>query len=198
MKQKKPNLDVRSHIIETAQAIISSKGFNAVGINEILQAAGVPKGSFYHYFKSKEMFGQELLKHYFSNYQGSLELMLTLPDLSGAQRLVNYWESWLEAQLNCDQNGKCLTVKLAAEVCDLSEAMREVLAKETSCVIDRLKKVVEDGIADGSLSATLNSRATATTLYQLWLGATLNVKITRSREPMDSALEATKGLLGLN
>lgn len=198
MKSKKTTQDVRSHILETAQVIISGKGFNAVGLNQILQVAGVPKGSFYHYFGSKEMFGEELLKYYFSNYQDSLEMMLSRPGLSGAQRLISYWEYWLETQLVGDPKGKCLIVKLAAEVCDLSEAMREVLAKGTTCVIDRLEKVVEDGIADGSLPVSLNARATASTLYQLWLGASLRVKITRNREPMDSALEATRGLLGMN
>ena len=57
-------------------------------------------------------------------------------------------------------------------------------------------QTVEEGISDGSLPATLNPRGTATTLYQLWLGASLRGKITRDREPMESALEATKVLLG--
>jgi len=197
MKSKKASCDVRSHILKTAEVIISGKGFSAVGLNEILQAAGVPKGSFYYYFGSKEAFGEELLKSYFADYQNSLDSMLSRPGMSGAERLLSYWESWLETQSTCDPKGKCLTVKLAAEVCDLSETMRNVLARETTRVISRLAQTVEEGVLDGSLPATLNPEKTATTLYQLWLGASLRGKITRDREPMVLALEATKGLLGL-
>lgn len=187
---------MRNHILETAQVIISNKGFNTVGLNEILQAAGVPKGSFYYYFKSKETFGEELLKNYFTQYLDALDMRLSRPNESGAQRLISYWEYWLETQLSCDPKNKCLTVKLAAEVCDLSESMRKVLEKGTQCVIDRIENVIIEGIADGSLPASLNSKITASTLYQLWLGASLCFKITHNREPMDSALEATKLILG--
>lgn len=198
MESKVAVHDVRSHILETGQCIISGKGFSAVGLSEILQTAGVPKGSFYHYFGSKEAFGEELLKSYFSDYQVSLEALLSRPGLSGAERLIGYWKVWLETQSACDPKGKCLAVKLAAEVSDLSETMRVVLQQGTDRVIARLARAVEDGIGDGSLPAHLNAKTTASTLYQLWLGASLRAKITRNREPMESAFEATQGLLGLN
>lgn len=197
MESKNTTHDVRLHILETAQSIISGKGFSAVGLNEILQAAGVPKGSFYHYFGSKEAFGEELLKRYFTGYQESLESLLTRPGLSGAERLIRYWQAWLETQSACDPKGKCLTVKLAAEVSDLSETMRIVLQKETARVIARLQQAVEEGVADGSLASPLDPKMTAITLYQLWLGASLRAKITKNREPLESALAATRSLLGL-
>ena len=143
---------MRNHILETAQDIISSKGFSAVGLSEILKAAGVPKGSFYHYFGSKEGFGEELLKNYFTDYQATLESFLSRSGLSSAQQLISYFEAWLETQSSCEHKGKCLAVKLAAEVSDLSEPMRAVLLTGTNQVIQRLAVAVTDGIADGSLS----------------------------------------------
>ncbi|MGC8120690.1 TetR/AcrR family transcriptional regulator [Marinobacter sp. VGCF2001] len=197
MVTKTATHDVRRHILKTAEIIISGKGFSAVGLNEILKASGVPKGSFYHYFGSKEAFGEELLKSYFADYHASLDAMLSVPDRSGAERLLSYWQTWLETQSAGDAQGKCLTVKLAAEVCDLSETMRSVLNRETTRVIARLGQAVEDGIADGSLPADLAPESTAATLYHLWLGASLRGKITRDREPLESALNATRQLLGI-
>jgi len=52
--------NTRKRIIETGAAIIHRKGFNHTGIQEILNAAKVPKGSFYNYFKSKEDFGLQI------------------------------------------------------------------------------------------------------------------------------------------
>ena len=54
--------DVRQHILDTGRSIILGKGFSAVGLNEILATAQVPKGSFYHYFKSKEVFGEAMVE----------------------------------------------------------------------------------------------------------------------------------------
>ena len=68
--------DVRQEILDTAQIIISGKGYAAVGLNEILAAAGVPKGSFYHYFESKDAFGEALLESYFETYLEDLDAML--------------------------------------------------------------------------------------------------------------------------
>jgi TetR/AcrR family transcriptional repressor of nem operon len=189
--------DVRQHILETAQTIISGRGFSAVGLNEILQASGVPKGSFYHYFGSKESFGEALLRSYFDAYMLLLEGMLTRPGLTTAERLMNYWAFWLDTQGGCAPKDQCLAVKLAAEVSDLSETMRAALEQGTNGIIERLARAVAEGVADGSLPAQPDPHAIATTLYQLWLGASLRAKITRDREPLESALTATRGLLGL-
>ena len=90
--------DTRQHILDTAQPIILDKGFTAVGLNQLLSAAAVPKGSFYHYFKSKEAFGEALLDSYFENYQARLDALLKLPGKNAAERLMTYWQGWLEAQ----------------------------------------------------------------------------------------------------
>ncbi|MGB6009534.1 TetR/AcrR family transcriptional regulator [Castellaniella sp.] len=189
--------DTRQHILDTGQAIISGKGFSAVGLNEILKASGVPKGSFYHYFSSKEAFGEALIESYFTNYLSTVDALFSKPGLSAAERLMHYFTYWLETQTNCDPKGKCLVVKLAAEVSDLSEAMRVVLGQGTSQAISRLKDIIQEGIHDKSLPMHLNPQIVATTLYQLWLGASICAKISHTAAPLESALVATEELLGL-
>lgn len=189
------NTDTRQHILDTAQDIIACKGFAAVGLNEILQAANVPKGSFYHYFSSKDVFGQALLESYFSNYMLELEVLQDDAGVSASQRLLRYLESWLDAQSASDADGKCLAVKLAAEVSDLSEPMRVVLCNGTEQVVARLSNVMREAVVDGSLPADTNAQDMATMLYHLWLGACLRAKITRDRKPLDAALNTTRILL---
>ncbi len=190
--------DVRLHILETAQLLMSQRGFTAVGLNEILKAADVPKGSFYHYFESKEAFGKALLEHYFSVYMEHLDGILDASNGSAAERLMNYWKHWLQTQTSCDPEGKCLAVKLGAEVSDLSDAMRTVLQQGTQTIVERLAACIGHGLQDGSLIVDGDPRQTAETLYQLWLGASLLAKITRDREPLVSALAATQHLLHLD
>jgi TetR/AcrR family transcriptional repressor of nem operon len=185
------HVGVRQSILDTAKPIILGKGFAAAGLNEILSAANVPKGSFYHYFKSKERFGEALLDSYFSDYLEHLETLLTRPGRNAAERLMSYWQQWLETQACDGPDGKCLAVKLGGEVSDLSEPMRMALHRGTNQIIERLARCIREGLLDGSLPASLDARHTAQTLYEIWLGATLLTKFRRDRSGLDGAMLAT-------
>jgi len=189
--------DVRQHILDTAKPLILGKGFSAVGLSELLTQAGVPKGSFYHYFKSKELFGEALLDDYFADYQIQLQALLESNEGSAAERLMRYWMTWLETQSGPCIDGKCLTVKLSGEVSDLSEAMREALHNGTSRIIESIADGLRAGAADGSLPAAIDAQSTALTLYTLWLGASLLTKIRHDRSALEAALATTRTLLSL-
>jgi TetR/AcrR family transcriptional repressor of nem operon len=188
---------VRENILAVGQRIMSGKGFSAVGLNEILTEAKVPKGSFYHYFESKDAFGEALLSSYFDDYLAELDSVMAQPGLTMAQRLLNYFDMWRANQSFLDCQGKCLAVKLAAEVADLSEAMRAVLNRGTSAIIARMADAIERGVAEGSLAVDDSPRQVADSLYQLWLGASVMVKIVRGTGPFDSAMAVTRQMLHL-
>ena len=189
--------NVRGSILETGQRIMAGKGFSAVGLNEILAGAGVPKGSFYHYFGSKDAFGEAMLVAYFEDYLADLDEILRRPGLTMAQRLMAYLQHWQETQSFFDCQGKCLAVKLGAEVADFSEVMRAVLKHGTSGSTQRLKQAIETGVAEGSLSIDGEAAGVAQSLYQLWLGASVMVKIVRSTQPFESAMMTTRQILHL-
>ena len=191
------NAKVRTHILDTAQRIVGSKGFSVVGLNEILVAASVPKGSFYYYFSSKEVFGTALLEHYFSKYLSEIDEFLTAKNSTARERLAAYWHYFRINQESHDAtgNGKCLAVKLGAEVSDMSEEMRLALKSGTSAVIARLARVIKEGKVDGSVSIVGNPSAAAQTLYQLWMGASVMWKISHDRAAFKNALAATEQIL---
>jgi TetR/AcrR family transcriptional repressor of nem operon len=177
---------------------MAGKGFSAVGLNEILATAGVPKGSFYHYFGSKDAFGEALLESYFEHYLAELDETLGQPDQAMAERLMAYWQNWQENQSFYDCQGKCLAVKLGAEVADLSETMRLALKRGTTGIIERLANAIESGVADGSLSIEGSAHDNAESLYQLWLGASVMVKIARTTRPFETAMKTTRQILHLS
>lgn len=192
-----PYTDVRANILATGQRIMAGKGYSAVGLNEILTAAGVPKGSFYHYFGSKDAFGEALLQAYFDDYLAEIDRTMATPGLTMAQRLMQYWQSWQEAQSFQDCQGRCLAVKLGAEVADLSEPMRLALQRGTEGIVERLAAAIAAGVEEGSLGIDGDARAVAQSLYQLWLGASILVKIGRNAQPFETALATTRQLLHL-
>jgi len=187
--------EIRDHILATGQRIMAGKGFSAVGLNEILTDAGVPKGSFYHYFSSKEAFGVDMLARYFDDYLAELDATLSQPGLTMAQRLMNYWQLWRQSQSFSDCQGKCLAVKLGAEVADLSDSMRGTLQMGTAGIIARLADALEAGVEEGSLSIDDQPSRVAESLYQLWVGASVMVKIVRNTSPFDSAMSMTQKII---
>lgn len=186
--------NTRQHILETGHRIIAGKGFASVGLNEILKSAGVPKGSFYHYFESKEQYGQALLQEHFDRYLSHIDGLLQREGISGQERLMRYWQQWLDAQSEACTDQKCLVVKLSGEVADLSDAMRITLRDGTDQVVARITRLIEAGINDASLPA-LDAKASAQMLYQLWLGASLLGKLHRNSTALDNAMKFTRQML---
>lgn len=190
-------LENKLHILQSGRRLIAQKGFTGVGLNEILTAAAVPKGSFYHYFGSKECYGRELIEQYVAEYLQVLERLFQPHEGSGSarDRLLRYWGHWLETQCCEIAEHKCLVVKLSAEVADLSDDMRMALHAGTQAFISRIAAVIADGIAEGSLHTVLEPDRTARMLYQLWLGASLLSKLSRERSALEGAMEVTRHVL---
>lgn len=189
--------DVRKHILDTAYGIIALKGFSGVGINEILTSSGVPKGSFYYYFGTKEAFGEALLEEYFDAYLTRVNGILSAPGESAGKRLTKYFAYWACSQSASDATERCLAVKLGAEVSDMSESMRLALEKGTRKVIHRLEATLREGLNDNSLSFQVEPQSMAEMLYNLWLGACVRQKITRDPESLESMLAITRSLLNI-
>jgi len=192
-----PSNDTRNTMLASGQRLMASKGFSAVGLNELLATAGVPKGSFYHYFDSKDAFGEALLEAYFKQYLADIDRTLEQPAMTMAQRLISYFLNWQESQSFQDCQGKCLAVKLGAEVADLSEAMRAAMQRGTAGIAGRLTEAISTGVAEGSLSIDTDPGRVARSLYQMWLGASVMVKIVRSLEPFEAAMATTRQILHL-
>lgn len=184
----------RQHILATGRQLVLHKGFVGVGLKEILDACEVPKGSFYHYFPSKEAFGCVLLAQYVADYGQRLDALLAPASGSGRERLMRYWTAWIDDPLLGGWAEHCLVVKLAAEVADLSEDMRLILHDGVAQLVARIAATVDEGQRDGSLRPALAPLATAQTLYQLWLGAALLAKLGQDKAPLRQALAATESL----
>ncbi|SDQ30786.1 transcriptional regulator, TetR family [Curtobacterium sp. UNCCL20] len=183
--------DSRQAILDAGQRTIAHKGWAAVGLNELLSEAGVPRGSFYYYFKSKDVFGEAMMQEYFREYLADMDEVFGQQDLPAADRLMQYWQHWRETQSLDDCQGKCLAVKLGAEVSDLSEPMRIALKDGTTGITERIARMITAGQADGSLSSEIEPARTAQMLYDLWLGASVMAKIHRTMDSVDNAYSVT-------
>lgn len=186
----------RQHILDTGYRLVLRKGFAALGLLEILKECGVPKGSFYHYFPSKEAFGCQLLQQYVNDYERKLGSLLAGAG-NGRERLMRYCDAWIAYPADAAQGlaDECLVVKLAAEVADLSEDMRRVLDAGVQRLLARFASLIDEAREDSSLPAGAPSEALARVLYQMLLGAALLAKLSQDRAPLEQARDATRLLL---
>lgn len=188
-------VETRQVILDTAERLMVQKGYSAVGLNEVLSAAGVPKGSFYHYFGSKDAFGEAMLENYFVQYLANMERIISTPGASSAEQLLTYWKQFYAKQTADDCQGRCLVVKLAAEVSDLSEPMRHTLQTGTDGIISRIERMLAAGAQDRSVALDVAPDLAASSLYGTWLGASVLAKVNRSPEHLDRAMTHTRQLL---
>lgn len=161
----------REHLLATGERLCLQRGFIGLGLSELLKTAGVPKGSFYHYFRSKEAFGICMLAHRYARYLETLHQHFSDGHDDHRQCLLNWYQQNLQQYCSSSPAGGCLMVKLSAEVCDLSEDMRLALDCGTAQVIDLLSEAISCAVREQSITPVSDPRALARVLYALWLGA---------------------------
>lgn len=189
--------DTKMHLLDTGYRLIANKGFTAVGIKQILDTAGVPKGSFYHYFASKEAFGEAIITHYFTRYKERLDL-ISATDVSAQQKLYDYFQNWYDTQQNGCDHEKCLVVKLSAEVADLSEPMRIALNNGYQQTISWLAEQIKTGWTDNSIPRldNISAESAAKRWYFSWLGASLIAKTSQTNTPLAEVWQMTTSQMG--
>ena len=189
--------NTKEHLLMTGYKLIAQKGFTAVGIKQILDTAGVPKGSFYHYFASKEAFGEAIISHYFTQYKQRLDIIGS-QNVSAQQKLYDYFQNWYDTQQNNCDHEKCLVVKLSAEVADMSEPMRKVLHAGYQQTITWLATQIKAGWADNSVPrpANISAESVAKRWYFAWLGASLVAKISQTDTPLAEVWQMTTTEMG--
>ncbi|RUT65776.1 TetR family transcriptional regulator [Morganella morganii] len=187
--------DTREHLLATGERLCLQHGFTGMGLSELLKTAGVPKGSFYHYFRSKELFGVVMLERYYEDYLERLTWHFEHGAGNYRDRFLAYYGDILKNACQHSHIQGCLTVKLSAEVCDLSEDMNAAMDKGVSKVIALLTQSLENGKKEKSLTFEGDAQHAAQVLYSLWLGANLQAKISRSTAPLESALAHVETLI---
>ena len=80
--------DTREHLLATGEQLCLQRGFTGMGLSELLKTAEVPKGSFYHYFRSKEAFGVAMLERHYATYHQRLTELLQSGEVTTA---TAYW-----------------------------------------------------------------------------------------------------------
>ena len=177
--------DVRTALLEVGMDMMFEKGYTNTGIQEILSALSVPKGSFYHYFDSKESFAVEIIRHFDESYSASLIRVLRNPMETPLQRLRTHCDTTLaslEAQ-NCRRG--CLIGNLSQEMSDQSEVLRKELCRVMIKGRDIFAGCIEEGQKLGEIGKKRSAVELAELFLSGWSGAVMRAKTSKTTEPIE-------------
>lgn len=176
--------DTRSEIVRIGTALIYQQGYNATGIDAILKEAGVPKGSFYHFFKSKEEFGLAVIDHFAEGMAQRFEVFFGDEEVTPLNRLRNYLESGLaRISQNCCTKG-CLFGNLGQEMADQNERFRARLDQAFEQWRQRMAGCLRAAQAAGELAPQHDPDSVAGFIIAGYEGAILRAKVMKSPQPI--------------
>lgn len=174
----------RTILLEAGKRVFLEKGYNNSGIETIVQAASVPKGSFYYYFASKEDFGLQVLTRFGDEVRANFERCLGDSSLSPLERLRKYFEeACVRLESRQCRNG-CLLGNLSQELADQSEEFRARLREIFDEIRDRYAECLSIAQEAGEISPDLDVGELAEFCLSSWQGAILRAKAARSVEPI--------------
>lgn len=181
----KPNPQTRTNLLQVGVRLLHESGYNATGISDIVTAAGVPKGSFYNHFASKEAFGAEVVDTYFSGNLVSLRSLLQDADIPPLSRLRSYFAERAGRVRALGYERGCLLGNLSLEMADHSPQITERLAESFRLWASLLTDCIAEAQCDGSISGALPAATLAEVLLNSWEGALLRARVTKSHEPFE-------------
>jgi len=173
-------------ILEIGSDIIHRKGFNHTGLQEILQAAEVPKGSFYNYFKNKEEFGLQVIEYFANRFDRMAKSVLDDSTVSPLKRIEIFLDQFIDYFKLENYTRGCPIGNLSQEMGAINPKFRDKLKSAIDKIVQGYVKVLIEAQIAGEISDHLDVRETAYFIVTSWQGALLRMKLVKSSEPLEN------------
>ena len=186
---------VRDQLIDSAVEVFHTRGFNGCSVQDIVDAAGVPKGSFYNHFESKEALGIEVV-HAYSAIVGAYVVEAGAADIFSGdgtplRRIRAYFEAVIEQNVSCGVRKGCLLGNFATELAphstEIAKAVTQALENWSAAVARALAQAQDAG----ELPRDADVAALARYLVDGYEGAATRAKLIGDRAPMDEFIRTT-------
>lgn len=172
--------ETKAELLRSGMEILTEKGYSATGIDEILRRVGVPKGSFYHYFGSKDTFGLELIQNYENYFKRKLNTFLLDEAIAPLNRLEAFMNYAIEGMARYEFKRGCLVGNLGQEMGALPEEFRAKLQSvfhEWQLTVERC---LQEAQLKGEVSSGIDCKESAYVFWIGWEGAVLRAKLEQS------------------
>ena len=190
--------DAKQKILGAARSLIEGRGYSALGVAEICKAAGVPKGSFYYFFESKESLALAVVDEHWSAQRRDWARVLEA-DGEPLQRLRGLFEETQAGQRavqeGCGTVSGCLFGNLTLELSNQTEAVRRRLQEIFDAQVDMVETVVREARERGDVTVVDTREAARAVVAQLE-GQVMFAKLYNSTERLSPLWNNCLALLG--
>ena len=180
--------DIRAELIRSGLEHLTEIGFTASGLDKILKNVGVPKGSFYFYFNSKEAFGHAVLESYANYFANKLDICLLDNRFSPLTRIRNFVDDAKQGIARHQFKRGCLVGNLGQEVDVLPESFRPVLIAIFQSWQQRIAACLREAQLAGELAPAADCDALAEYFWIGWEGAVSRSRLEQSTKPLEHYL----------
>ena len=185
-----PRPSLREQLVTAGLETFHRRGFNGTSVQDITDAAGAPKGSFYNHFESKEALAVEAVRRY--RERGRLRMaILQETKLPPLRRLRKYFEGYVERIVEAEFKSGCLLGNFATEMSSQSQLVRDEVAESFDRWCEEIAKVIGEAQKAGAVSTALPAKSLAEYVIHSWEGAMLRAKVEKDRAPLDLFVKLT-------
>ena len=178
--------DKKETILLAGMDVMKVAGYNGTSVKDIVDAAGVPKGSFYNYFESKEQFALDAIEYASTEGHAHAANMLENEALPPLERLTLFFELGIECAASNDYKQGCFLGNMCQEMADVSDEIRSTLDQCLNKTTRLLADVIEEGQQNGTLKSAQNSQVLAEFLFNAWEGSLMRAKAAKSCKPLQA------------
>jgi len=189
----KRDVNKREDLLRIGVAVFTEKGFHNTPIDELVAAAGVPKGSFTYYFGSKDAYALAVIARYADYFNKKLNRVLSDTDLAPLDRIQAFVNEAAMGMQRYDFRRGCLIGNLGQELAALDERFRQMLLSVLNGWQRSIRACLEEAQQHGDLLPGADTDALARLFWYAWEGAVLGAKLEKSREPLDAIARAFIG-----
>jgi TetR/AcrR family transcriptional regulator, transcriptional repressor for nem operon len=178
----------KQRLVEAGLPLLLEHGYNDLGIQALLGATGIPKGSFYHHFADKEDFALQVVDQYMQGVHAALDTCLGEGGRTPLERVRRFFELTLESYRTEGYMG-CLLGGLGQELSGVSEVFRRRIDDCFTAIAERIAVCLDEARQRGDVPSDADTDHLATLLVDCWEGAALRSRLRRDAAPLDAMLD---------
>ena len=187
-RRSKMRRSTKQRLLDAGLAMLLKHGYNDLGIQALLAATGIPKGSFYHHFEDKEDFALQVIDEYMRGVHAGLDACLGDQGRLPLERVRRFFEMTQQHYRREGYMG-CLMGGLGQELSGVSDVFRRKIDACFSTIAERIAACLEEARQRGTIKADSDVRRMASLLVDCWEGAALRSRLQRDAAPLDAMLD---------
>ncbi len=185
----------KDQILQAGLELMKLHGYNGTSVKDIVDAAGVPKGSFYNYFDSKQSFATDALEVVAAEDERMTREMMASVGGSPLTQLQGYFELAADHFCAGDFRQGCFFGNMAQEMSDSNEVIRDAVGRIMRRKTESIGRILDAALEAGEIRADADTLQLAEFVFNAWEGTLMRMKASRGREPLQAFLQTLPQIL---